>query len=90
MLNLAEIEQRLEKIEARNVKVEVGKNWETSWSRKGLLVLFTYLAIGLYLQAIDIQRPWLNAIVPAAGFLLSTLTLSFFQNLWIKYIYKKY
>ncbi len=90
MSNLTDIENRLEKIEDRNRKVEAGKAWETSWSRKGLLVLFTYLAIGLYLQAIDIQRPWLNAIVPAVGFLLSTLTLSFFQNLWIKYIYKKY
>jgi len=52
-------------------------------------MLFTYLAIGLYLKAINIDRPWLNAIVPAIGFMLSTLTLPFIKTLWLKYLYKK-
>jgi len=46
------------------------------------------LAIGFYLQAIKIDRPWLNAIVPSIGFLLSTLTLPFFKEVWKKWIYK--
>ncbi|MBI2622507.1 MAG: hypothetical protein HYW64_00195 [Candidatus Levybacteria bacterium] len=45
-------------------------------------------AIGFYLSAIQIKEPWLNAIVPSFGFLLSTLTLPFFKNLWKKYFYK--
>ncbi|KKS70894.1 hypothetical protein A3A14_02865 [Candidatus Daviesbacteria bacterium RIFCSPLOWO2_01_FULL_43_38] len=83
------LEERVTKIEERNYKVEIDKVWETSWSRRILLAAFTYLAISFYLQAIEIQRPWLNAIVPSIGFLLSTLTLPFFKNLWIKYFYKK-
>ncbi len=80
---------RVQKIEERNKKVESDKAWETSFLRRGLLIIFTYLAIGLYLQAINIDRPWLNAIVPSVGFLLSTLTLPFFKSLWLKHLYKK-
>ncbi len=78
------IEQRLQKIEERNNKVEADKAWETSWMRRILLILFTYLAIGLYLRAINIDRPWLNALVPAVGFTISTLSMPFFKKWWLK------
>ena len=71
-------------IKERNKRVELDKAWETSYTRRGLLTIFTYLAIGIYLQVINIERPWLNAIVPAVAFMLSTLTLPFFKRLWIK------
>ena len=80
---------QIENIKERNQKVEADKAWETSKTRRGLLVLFTYLAIGFYFQAIGLEKPWLNAIVPAIAFLLSTLTLPFFKDLWSKYLHKK-
>ena len=82
------IEERVERIESRNREVEKNKAWETSWTRRGLLAIFTYLAIALYLKFIVGIDPWINAIVPAAGFLLSTLTLPFFKTLWNKHFYK--
>jgi hypothetical protein len=82
------LEKRIEKIEERNRKVELDKSWEVSITRRGILILFTYLAIGFYLSAIEIKDPWLNAIVPAFAFMLSTLTLPFFKKFWSKYIYK--
>lgn len=78
------LEQRVQQIEERNEKVEADKAWETSWTRRCLIALFTYLAIGLYLWAIEVSRPWINAIVPTFGFLLSTLTMPFFKRLWLK------
>lgn len=89
MKGLSELEKRIEKIEQRNKKVEMDKAWETSLTRKLLLIIFTYLSIALYMVAINIDRPWLNAIVPATGFLLSTLTLPFFKNWWSKRLYKR-
>jgi len=77
-------EQRLKTIEDRNKRVEIDKTWETSWTRRALLVLFTYLAIGFYLAAVKIEEPWLNAIVPAVAFMLSTLALPFFKKIWVK------
>jgi hypothetical protein len=79
------LESRIRKIDERNRKVEKDKAWETSFFRRFLLTLFTYLAVGFYLQSVEIQRPWLNAIVPSAAFMLSTLTLPFFKRVWIKY-----
>ncbi len=78
------LEQRIQKIEKRNKRVETDKAWETSWTRRGLLTIFTYLAIAAYLWAIDIPRPWLNAVVPAVAFMLSTLIMPFFRRIWLK------
>lgn len=84
MASLDELEKEIERLKERNKRVELDKNWETSYARRGLLIVFTYLAIGLYLNATNVSNPWLNAIAPSIGFLLSTLTLPFFKNLWIK------
>ncbi|HLD42028.1 MAG TPA: hypothetical protein VJB06_03250 [archaeon] len=85
---LRNLEKRVKEIEIRNSKVESDKRWETSYTRRALLMIFTYLAVGLYLNAIKVSEPWLNAIVPSVGFLLSTLTLPAFKKLWLKN-YKK-
>jgi len=79
------LEERVAKIEERNRKVEIDKAWETSWTRRVLLIVFTYLAIALYLKFIVGINPWINAIVPAVGFLLSTLSLPYFKKIWAKY-----
>lgn len=78
------LEQKIREIEERNKRVETDKAWETSWTRRLLLTLFTYLAIGIYLWVIEITRPWFNAIVPAVAFMLSTLTMPFLKKLWLK------
>jgi len=88
MATLQDLEKEIEKIKERNTRVESDKAWETSYSRRALLVAFTYLAIGFYLSAIKIANPWMNAIVPAIGFMLSTLTLPFFKRFWLKYCHK--
>ncbi|MFA5050662.1 MAG: hypothetical protein WC499_00910 [Patescibacteria group bacterium] len=80
------LEQKIQKIEERNKKVETDKAWETSWTRRILLTIFTYLSIGIYLWVIKISRPWLNAIVPAVAFMISTLTMPFFKKLWLKFL----
>ncbi len=87
-MNLEELEKRIEKIELRNNRVETDKAWEISWTRRILIAIFTYLAIVIYLKFIVHINPWINAIVPTTGFLLSTLTLPFFKKLWIKYVKK--
>ncbi len=90
MASREDLEKRISKIEQRNKEKEIDKSWETSITRKILLMVFTYLAIGLYMNAVEIKNPWLNAVIPTVGFFLSTLTLPFFKNLWTKFIFKKY
>jgi len=89
MPSIKNLEERIRKIEERNARVEADKAWEYSAARKALIVIFTYLAIGFYFQYLGIENAWLSAIVPAAAFLLSTLTLPFLKKIWIKYFYRK-
>ena len=89
MTDLSNLEERILKIEKRNKEVELNKSWEISWTRKVLLVIFTYFSISFYLKYIVGIDPWINAIVPAIGFLLSTLTLPYFKKVWEKWIFKK-
>ncbi len=86
---MKQLEFEIKAIKARNARVEADKAWERSYTRRALLLLFTYLAIGLYLNAIGIQNAWLNAIVPSIGFLLSTLTLPFFKDYWLRKYWKQ-
>lgn len=89
MSTIDELEQRIIIIEERNRRVELGKAWETSFTRKFFIALFTYLAIAIYMYAIGMNNPWLNAIIPTVGFLLSTLTLPFVRKFWEKYFNRK-
>jgi hypothetical protein len=78
----SDMDARIRRIEERNAKVESDKAWETSWTRRALIAAFTYLSISLYFLFLNLPNPWLNAIVPTIGFLLSTLTLPFFRAAW--------
>ena len=75
-------------IHKRNRRVEAEKAWERSYTRRAMLSIFTYIAIAVYLFAVDIPNAFVTAIVPTAGFMLSTLTLPFFRNLWLRRVYK--
>ena len=88
MSDPSDIEERIHKIEERNKRVETDKAWETSNTRKFFIALFTYLSISLYMYAININRPWLNAIIPTVGFLLSTLSIPFIKKYWQKHLHK--
>lgn len=89
MESTKELEKEIQKIKERNLKVETDKAWETSWARKILIAVFTYLVISIFFLFAGVADPFTNAIVPALAFILSTLSLPFFKNFWMKYIYRK-
>ena len=82
-MTATELETRVKKLEARNKRVELNKAWETSWTRKITIAGLTYLVVWLYLFFVVQVDPWINAIVPTMGFLLSTLTLGYIKAYWI-------
>ena len=83
------MKEDIEQIKERNKRVEADKAWETSKTRKIVVALMTYIVIVIFLWSINAPNPWSNAIVPTVGFILSTFTLPFFKNFWLKHIYKK-
>lgn len=89
MVTIQDLEKEIQKIKERNIRVEADKAWEISWSRKVVIAGVTYVAIALFLLVTNFDKPWESAIIPTLGFLLANMTIPFFRNLWIKYIYKR-
>lgn len=83
------LEVEIKAIIERNKRVELEKAWETSKSRKFLIVLITYLLMCLTFYSIGIENYFINAIVPTLGYFLSTLSLSVFRDYWIRLFCKK-
>ena len=54
-----------------------------------LVLCFTYVFASLYLYVADTTNPFLGAIVPCAGFFLSTLTIKPIKSFFIKKRNKK-
>ena len=80
-----DIEKEIKSILERNRKVELDKLWETSFTRRIIIAVMTYLIIVLFLYIIKIPFPWLNALIPTIAFILSTLSVPFFKEIWLKY-----
>ncbi len=77
------LEKRIAALETRNQKVEADKAWETSWTRRIAIAVLTYIVVCFYLGLVIHIDPWLNALVPVVGFLLSTLTVSYVKKWWL-------
>jgi len=79
---MKDMEQRIAVIEQRNKKVEQDKAWETSLVRRLSITSLTYIVVLLYLVTIHNEKPFINALVPAIGYFLSTLVLRSIRNIW--------
>ncbi len=88
MNELEKIKKQLKSIQRRNKNVENDKAWETSLTRRFLIAVVTYLVVVLFFKTMQLPKPFVNAIVPTMGFLLSTLSISLVKNIWIKHCNK--
>ncbi len=76
--------ERLTRIEQRNARVEADKAWETSVWRIGTIALITYAVAILLMKILDAKDPFLGALIPVFGFILSTQTLPFIKHFWAR------
>ncbi len=83
MNELEQIKKDIEQLKARNARVELDKAWETSLFRKLLVAGLTYVVILIFLSSMDFPRPFISAIVPTLGFILSTLTVRAVKQWWV-------
>ena len=78
-----EIKKEIENIKTRNKRVELDKKWETSWTRKICIAIFTYLIVLLYSYLIrKYNTIFLSSLVPVIGFILSTLSVKYIRKIW--------
>lgn len=77
------IEERIERIEQRNKRVETEKAWETSGTRKICIAACTYVVMVCVMYVLYNETPYTSALIPTLGFLLSTTTFSSIKRVWI-------
>jgi hypothetical protein len=89
--DIAELRQTQEEfagtVKRRNNRVEKEHEWNTSFVRGLVIMVCTYVCLGLYMQLVDIDRPWINAIVPTVGFWLSTLSLDKLRPIYLRIMF---
>ena len=75
-MELKKLEEEIVKIKERNKKVELDKDWETSWTRKICIMILTYIVVIIYSYVIkEFDNIFLSSLIPVIGFTLSTLSL---------------
>ncbi|MAG02525.1 hypothetical protein CMI42_04250 [Candidatus Pacearchaeota archaeon] len=79
-----DLEKEVVGIKERNKRVEGDKAWETSWTRRLLVVVLTYIVIVVFFYSAGLPDPFVNAIVPALAFVLSTFSMPMFKKMWLK------
>jgi preprotein translocase subunit SecF len=77
-------EERLNKIEDRNKRVELDKAWERSFVRIVFVSIITYFVAFFVLYSIGVSRSYLSALIPTIGFILSTQSIPVVKKYWIK------
>lgn len=82
------LQAEIQEIKARNARVEADKAWERSHFRTVCVAVLTYFMVLLLMRMIGVEKPYLAALVPTAGFALSTLSLRFAKGFWTKNFYK--
>ncbi len=88
MPTIEDLKQEIDEIKSRNKRVECDKAWETSRSRKMLILVLTYIVIVIFFLVAKLPDPFVNALVPSVAFLLSTMTIPLFKKWWINKFYK--
>lgn len=84
MSSIEELQLEIEAIKKRNKRVENDKAWETSWTRRVIILVVTYFVIVVFFIFAQLPKPFIGAIVPAIAFVLSTLTVPLFKTWWLK------
>ena len=78
------LETEIKAIKDRNQRVEAYKAWEISGTRRLLIVVLTYCVVVLFFVVMKLPKPFINALVPSLGFLLSTLSVQVVKKVWVK------
>lgn len=88
MATVEQLEEEISAIKVRNRRVETEKAWETSWTRRIMIVIFTYIVLAIFFFFIGTAEPLIDSIIPAVAFILSTLSGPFIKKWWLKNVHK--
>lgn len=76
------LETEIQNLKERNARVELDKAWERSLTRRVFVALITYCVATLWLYIINEHDILLKAVVPTAGYVLSTISIPQLRRVW--------
>jgi hypothetical protein len=79
------IGETIGRIVERNQRVETDKAWETSFTRIASIAVITYFCASLLMLIIGVTSPFISAFIPVLGYLLSTQSLPFLKDWWLRH-----
>lgn len=81
---IKKLEEELARMRERNIRVGAEKAWETSRFRIFLISGMTYAVACLILFTLNVENAFAAALLPAVGYFLSTQSLPFLKDWWIR------
>ncbi len=78
-----EFGKRIDAIEERNKRVELDKAWEVSATRRVTIAILTYIFAALWLLVISERLALRKAVIPVAGYSLSTVSIDAIRSRWM-------
>jgi len=84
-------DHQIQELLNRNKRVEGDKAWETSWFRRILIAIITYIAACAFLTVTEgnHSRAYLPAFVPTIGYLISSISIGPVKKWWINNRYQR-
>lgn len=79
-----ELREEVEKIKARNKRVEADKAWETSYARTSFIAITTFVLAYILMLLINEGDPFWKAIVGTILYIISTSTYGALKTWWLK------
>jgi len=84
MKTLKELEAEIDRIKSRNQRVEADKAWETSFTRRMFISMSTYVLMVIFMAVLQVDKPFVSAVIPAVAYLISTVSLGMLKSWWLR------
>jgi len=84
MKTLKELEAEIDRIKSRNQRIEADKAWETSFTRRMFISMSTYVLMVIFMAVLQVDKPFVSAVIPAVAYLISTVSLGMLKSWWLR------
>lgn len=84
MTEIEKLWEEVEKIKARNKRVEADKAWETSKTRMLFVSVVTFLLAYLFMNLINERESLWKALAGSIAYIASTTTYGILKAWWLK------
>ena len=81
---IIELKEEVQKLKARNARVEAEKAWEVSSVRIATIAILIYIVSCVVFYLLGTRNFFLGALVPPVGYIFSMQSVPFMKQWWMK------